>query len=142
MGGLNFKEAQVPFAGVGVLQSAQLLGEALKVFPSFFAVFDDGEAFEFFGEFDGETFFGKGGDAMGALFGIRLLILRREFTQANATFFLQEPILEAAAPPLGEVVFRNGPSGEAGGENGLDFGRRIQPGGEFPAERAVVKAAV
>ncbi len=129
-------------AGAGVLQSAEFAAEALEMFRAFGGVGYSGEAFEFFGEFEGELLFGEGGDAAGALGGVAFGALVGEFAEAVATFLLPQPVLKAAVAPLGEVVFGDGTASEAMGEDAPDFRQGVQPGNEFTAEGAVVQALV
>lgn len=128
--------------GVRVLQATEFLAESLQTFRARFGVGHGGEAFDFFGEFERELFLSERGDAAGAQGGIALGALVGKFAQTIATFFLQQPFLKSALSPRRDVVFGDGPAGEAVREDGLHFGQRVEPRGEFPAERAVVEAVV
>jgi hypothetical protein len=140
--GFGFEKSQLPVVGAGAVQSADFVGKALEAFPSLFGILNGGEAFQFFGQCERELFFSVSGDAARALGGVHFGEFGGEVGDADAAFLLVEPILVAAAAPGGNVVFRDGATGESFGENVVNFGQGVQPRDEFPAERAVVKAAI
>jgi hypothetical protein len=124
------------------MQSAHFAREALKIFPSLRGIGNGGEPFEFFGEFEGESFFRASGDEAGARAGIDFRAIGSEFAETGAALFVEQPIAKSAPTPGGNVVFGDGAAGETMSEDALDFRQRIKPGDQFPAERAVVEAAV
>ena len=138
----EFEEVDFAVASVRVLQSAHFAAQVLQLFRARFTIGDGRKAFQFFSQFEGKLFFGKGGDAAGALGGVAFGALVGEIAEADAAFFLEKPLLKAAAAPGGDVVFGDGPAGEAFVEDALHFGQRVQPGDEFAAEGAVVEAAI
>ena len=129
-------------AEMRALQAAEFLGNYPQPFPAFGAIFQGGEAFEFFGEFDDQTLLHTGSEARGALLGAELTVFRGEFVQAHAALFVTQPILVSAATPLGEILFQDGPAGKALGQNLFYLGQFVEPGDEVSAKCAVVEAAI
>jgi hypothetical protein len=126
----------------GALDAADLPGKANKAFEALGAIGHGGQAFQFFGKFQGEALLRVRLEPGGLFFRVGIGAFRREFAEPHAPLLFPQPILKAAAPPFGNVVFGDGPASEALGESVFDFGQRVQPGDEVFAERAVVEAAV
>jgi len=55
---------------------------------------------------------------------------------------LEEPVAEAALFPFGEVLFGDGAVVEVGGEDGFDFGERVEPGENGFGGEAIVEFEV
>lgn len=124
------------------LHSAEFPGETGEAFKSFGAIGDGGQAFQFFGEFEDETFLQMGIEFGNAVFGVVGGVLGCQFAETRAALSFPQPLLEAAATPLGNIVFRDRATGEAFVEDEGDLRQRVQPGNEVFAERAIVEAAI
>lgn len=130
------EQADFQAAIVRALQAAEFVGEAQELFESLGAILQGGKTFQFFGKFldqaflDGRVEFAHAGK------------IRGELVEALAAVLFLKPILKSAVPPLGQVLFRDRPAGEAFGEDALHVRQSVQPRDEVFAKRAIKQAAI